>query len=326
VRVLVTGGAGYIGSVVTEELVNDGHEVVVYDNLVKGHREAVVAGARTVAGDLLDAATLRQTLKDNRVEAVIHMAAHSLVGESSEHPSKYYHNNVVAGLVLLDTMRECDITRIVFSSTAATYGEPLSQPIYETAPNNPTNPYGESKLAFEKAMHWYERAYGLKYVSLRYFNAAGASEKCGEDHDPESHIIPIALQAAAGKRPYVEIYGDDYPTPDGTCLRDYIHVIDLARAHILALGVLSEGSRIYNLGCGGNGYSVREVIDTARQVTGRDIPVRVGPRRPGDPAVLIAGSDKIKSELGWQPRYQDLRVIVESAWRWTLAHPNGYTN
>jgi UDP-glucose 4-epimerase len=326
VRVLVTGGAGYIGSVVTEELVNDGHEVVVYDNLVKGHREAVVAGARTVEGDLLDAATLRQTLKDNRVEAVIHMAAHSLVGESSEHPSKYYHNNVVAGLVLLDTMRECDITRIVFSSTAATYGEPLSQPIYETAPNNPTNPYGESKLAFEKAMHWYERAYGLKYVSLRYFNAAGASEKCGEDHDPESHIIPIALQAAAGKRPYVEIYGDDYPTPDGTCLRDYIHVIDLARAHILALGVLSEGSRIYNLGCGGNGYSVREVIDTARQVTGRDIPVRVGPRRPGDPAVLIAGSDKIKSELGWQPRYQDLRVIVESAWRWTLAHPNGYTN
>ena len=325
-RVLVTGGAGYIGSVVTEELVNDGHEVVVYDNLVKGHREAVVAGARTVEGDLLDAATLRQTLKDHRVEAVIHMAAHSLVGESSEHPSKYYHNNVVAGLVLLDTMRECDITRIVFSSTAATYGEPLSQPIYETAPNNPTNPYGESKLAFEKAMYWYERAYGLKYVSLRYFNAAGASEKCGEDHDPESHIIPIALQAAAGKRPYVEIYGDDYPTPDGTCLRDYIHVIDLARAHILALGVLSEGSRIYNLGCGGDGYSVREVIDTARQVTGRDIPVRVGPRRPGDPAVLIAGSDKIKSELGWQPRYQDLRVIVESAWRWTLAHPNGYTN
>ncbi|HEX2268938.1 MAG TPA: UDP-glucose 4-epimerase GalE, partial [Pyrinomonadaceae bacterium] len=244
VRVLVTGGAGYIGSVVTEELMNDGHEVVVYDNLVKGHHGAVVSGARLVEGDLLDAGTLRQTLKDSSIEAVIHMAAYSLVGESVENPSKYYQNNVVAGLVLLDTMVECDVKRIVFSSTAATYGEPESQPIYETAPNNPTNPYGESKLAFERAMHWYERAYELRYVSLRYFNAAGASEKCGEDHDPETHIIPIALQAALGKRPHVEIYGDDYPTPDGTCLRDYIHVIDLARAHILALDVMSEGSRI----------------------------------------------------------------------------------
>jgi UDP-glucose 4-epimerase len=324
VRVLVTGGAGYIGSVVTEELVNDGHEVIVYDNLVKGHRQAVVAGATFVNGDLLDAGTLGQTLKDHRIDAVIHMAAYSLVGESCEQPAKYYDNNVVAGLVLLDAMRECDVRRIVFSSTAATYGEPLSQPIYETAPNNPTNPYGESKLAFEHAMYWYERAYGLRYVSLRYFNAAGASEKCGEDHDPESHIIPIALQAAAGKRSHVEIYGDDYPTPDGTCLRDYIHVIDLARAHILALGALSEGSRTYNLGCGGNGYSVREVIETARQVTGKEIPVRVGPRRAGDPATLIASSDKIKSELGWEPQYQDLRKIVESAWRWMLAHPNGY--
>ena len=323
-RVLVTGGAGYIGSVVTEELVNDGHQVVVYDNLVKGHRPAVVPEATFVEGDLLDAATLCETLKANRIEAVIHMAAYSLVGESCEHPSKYYHNNVVAGLVLLDAMRESDVSRIVFSSTAATYGEPLSQPIYETAPNNPTNPYGESKLAFERAMHWYESAYGLKYVSLRYFNAAGASENCGEDHDPESHIIPIALQAATGKRPHVEIYGDDYPTPDGTCLRDYIHVIDLARAHILALGAMNEGSRIYNLGCGGNGYSVREVIETARQVTGKEIPVRIGPRRAGDPAILIASSDKIKSELGWQPQFQDLRVIIESAWRWMLAHPNAY--
>ncbi|HEU4432166.1 MAG TPA: UDP-glucose 4-epimerase GalE [Pyrinomonadaceae bacterium] len=323
-RVLVTGGAGYIGSVVTEELVNDGHEVVVYDNLVKGHRQAVVPGATFVNGDLLDAGALRQTLKDHRIEAVIHMAAYSLVGESCEHPSKYYQNNVVASLVLLDTMRECDVSRIVFSSTAATYGEPLSQPIYETAPNNPTNPYGETKLAFERAMHWAERAHGLRYVSLRYFNAAGASENCGEDHDPESHIIPIALQAAAGKRPHVEIYGDDYPTPDGTCLRDYIHVIDLARAHILALGAMSNRSRIYNLGCGGSGYSVREVIETARLVTSKDIPVRIGPRRAGDPATLIASSDKIKSELGWQPQYQDLRVIIESAWRWMLAHPGGY--
>lgn len=324
-RVLVTGGAGYIGSVVTEELVNDGHEVVVYDNLVKGHREAVGSGARFVQGDLLDSATLRQTLKDNSIEAVIHMAAYSLVGESCEHPSKYYQNNVVAGLVLIDTMLECDVKKIVFSSTAATYGEPESQPIFETARNNPTNPYGESKLAFEHAMSWYERAYGLRSVSLRYFNAAGASEKCGEDHDPESHIIPIALQVATGKRQQVEIYGDDYPTPDGTCLRDYIHVIDLARAHILALGIFGEGkSRIYNLGCGGNGYSVREVIEMARQVTGKEIPARIGPRRAGDPAVLIASSDRIKSELGWEPRYQDLRVIIESAWRWMESHPNGY--
>jgi UDP-glucose 4-epimerase len=324
--VLVTGGAGYIGSVVTEELVNDDHEVVVYDNLVKGHRDAVVAGATFVEGDLLDALTLGKTLRDHRIEAVIHMAAFSLVGESCEQPTKYYQNNVGASLVLLDTMRECDVNRIVFSSTAATYGEPLSQPIYETAPNNPTNPYGESKLAFERAMYWYERAYGLKYVSLRYFNAAGASETCGEDHDPESHIIPIALQAATGKRPFVEIYGDDYPTPDGTCLRDYIHVIDLARAHILALGAMGDDGRIYNLGCGGDGYSVRAVIETAREVTGKDIPVRMGPRRAGDPAILIASSDKIKSELGWQPKFQDLRVIIESAWRWMLDHPDGYAN
>lgn len=318
-RILVTGGAGYIGSVVTEELVNDGHHVVVYDDLSKGHRDAVVAGAAFVQGSLLDDAQLRQTINDNQIEAVIHMAAFSLVGESCEAPAKYYHNNVVAGLVLLDVMSECGVKKIVFSSTAATYGEPESQPIFETASTNPTNPYGETKLAFERAMHWHEQAYGLRYASLRYFNAAGASEKCGEDHDPESHLIPIALQAAAGKRSHVEIYGDDYPTPDGTCIRDYIHVIDLARAHILSLDVLNERSAIYNLGCGGDGYSVREVIETARRVTGKEIPVRVGPRRAGDPAVLIASSDKIKSELGWQPRFQDLELIVESAWKWFLS-------
>jgi UDP-glucose 4-epimerase len=323
-RVLVTGGAGYIGSVVTEELINDGHEVVVYDNLSKGHQNAVVERARFVSGDLLDADKLRQTCNDNRTEAVIHMAAYSLVGESVEHPAKYYHNNVVAGLVLLDAMRDCGINRIVFSSTAATYGEPETQPITEATPTSPTNPYGESKLAFERAMHWYENAYGLRYASLRYFNAAGATQKCGEDHDPESHIIPITLQVAAGKRSHVEIFGDDYPTSDGTCIRDYIHVVDLARAHILALDRLSDRSAIYNLGCGGDGYSVRDVIDTARRVTGKDIAVRMGRRRPGDPAVLIASSDKIKTELGWRPQFQDLGVIIESAWRWMQAHPDGY--
>jgi UDP-glucose 4-epimerase len=232
---------------------------------------------------------------------------------------------VVAGLALLEAMRDTGVSRIVFSSTAATYGEPEKQPIEETASNNPTNPYGESKLAFEHAMRWYDAAYGLRYASLRYFNAAGATTLCGESHNPESHINPIALEAAAGKRSHVEIYGDDYPTPDGTCVRDYIHVVDLARAHILALKALDQESRIYNLGCGGDGYSVREVIDTARDVTGKDIRVKVGPRRAGDPSVLIASSEKIKRELGWQPQFQDLRIIIESAWRWMLSHPDGYT-
>jgi UDP-glucose 4-epimerase len=253
------------------------------------------------------------------------MAASSLVGESVENPNKYYRNNVTAGLVLLDAMLACDVKRLVFSSTAATYGEPESQPIEESAATNPTNPYGETKLAFEHALKWYDSAYALRYASLRYFNAAGATENCGEDHDPETHIIPITLQAAAGKRPRVEIYGEDYPTPDGTCVRDYIHVIDLARAHIQALDALSEGSRVYNLGCGGAGYSVQEVIETARQVTGRDIPTNVGPRRPGDPATLVASSDRIKTELGWQPQFQDLGLIVESAWKWMLKHPDGYS-
>lgn len=315
-RVLVTGGAGYIGSVVTEELINDGHTVVVYDNLSKGHASAVVAGAKLVTGDLIESDQLKRTLDENRIEAVIHMAAYSQVGESCAEPAKYYENNVVAGLVLLDSMLALGLKRIVFSSTAAVYGEPEAQPIFESAATSPTNPYGQTKLAFERALHWYEQAYGLRYASLRYFNAAGATARCGEDHDPETHLIPIALQAAAGKRARVEIYGDDYPTPDGTCIRDYIHVVDLARAHILALEVLNERSAIYNLGCGGDGYSVREVIETSRRVTGREIPVRVGPRRAGDPAVLIASSDKIKKELGWKPEFQDLEVIIESAWKW----------
>lgn len=332
-KVLVTGGAGYIGSVVTEELVKDGHEVVVYDSLYKGHREAVVKGAAFVQADLADAPTLRETLSTYAVEAVIHMVADSLVSESCEDPAKYYRNNVVNGMVLLDAMREMNVGRLVFSSTAATYGQPEQQPIEETAPNNPTNPYGETKLAFEHAMRWYQEAYDLRFASLRYFNAAGASENCGEDHLQETHIIPIALQVAAGTREFVEVYGDDYPTPDGTCVRDYIHVIDLARAHILALKAFDDsergsgagsGSKIYNLGCGGDGYSVNQVLETAREVTGKDIPARVGSRRAGDPAVLIASSEKIKRELGWKPEFQDLRVIIESAWRWMQAHPNGY--
>jgi UDP-glucose 4-epimerase len=332
-KVLVTGGAGYIGSVVTEELLADGHEVVVYDSLYKGHREAVAAGATFVHADLANAATLRETLATNHIEAVVHMAADALVGESCQHPARYYRNNLVNGLILLDAMRERQVERLVFSSTCATYGQPDKQPIEETAPNQPTNPYGQSKLAFEQAMRWYEEAYGLGFTSLRYFNAAGASENCGEDHRNETHIIPIALQVAAGKREFVEVYGADYPTPDGTCVRDYIHVIDLARAHVLALKALADShtrgsgkplSRIYNLGCGGEGYSVSEVLQTAREVTGKDIPARVGPRRAGDPAVLIGSSEKIKRELGWKPEFQNLRVIVESAWRWVQKHPNGY--
>jgi UDP-glucose 4-epimerase len=323
-RILVTGGAGYIGSVVTEELVKDGHNVVVYDSLYKGHREAVVPGAHFVQADLIDTQTLHKTFNDHRIEAVIHMAADSLVGESVGNPAKYYRSNVIIGLTLLDAMRASDIRKIVFSSTAAVYGEPEKQPIEETDPNNPTNPYGETKLTFEKALNWYDKAYGVRYASLRYFNAAGATEHCGEIHNPETHLIPIVLQAAAGRREFVEVYGDDYPTRDATCVRDYIHVVDLARAHIMALDILDERSSIYNLGCGGNGYTVREVINTAQEVTGRDIPVRIAPRRAGDPAVLIASSDKIKRELGWSPKMQDLKTIIASAWNWMQKHPQGY--
>ncbi|HEY0347268.1 MAG TPA: UDP-glucose 4-epimerase GalE [Pyrinomonadaceae bacterium] len=323
-KILVTGGAGYIGSVVTEELLNDGHETIVLDNLVKGHRAAVNPRAKFVQADLMDGDALRRALKDNQVEAVIHMAAHSLVGESVEQPAKYYENNVVAGLKLIDAMRECGVLKLVFSSTAATYGEPEKQPIEETDATNPTNPYGESKLAFERALDWYENAYNLRYASLRYFNAAGASRQFGEQHDPETHLIPLVLQAANGTRADVQIFGDDYPTRDGTCVRDYIHVIDLARAHILALDILNERSAIYNLGCGGDGYTVKEVIDAAQQVTGREIATRIGPRRAGDPAMLVASSQKIKRELGWSPKFQDLKLIIQSAWDWLQAHPDGY--
>ncbi|MFY9618256.1 MAG: UDP-glucose 4-epimerase GalE [Pyrinomonadaceae bacterium] len=325
-RVLVTGGAGYIGSVVVEELMNDGHTVVVYDNLAKGHRQSVPANVPFIESDLLDRQRLIEAFREHEIEAVIHMAADSLVGESVQKPDKYYRNNVVAGLALLDAMRDTGVKRLVLSSTAAVYGESEKQPIEETDATNPINPYGETKLTFERALRWYESACGIRYASLRYFNAAGATDRCGEWHDPETHLIPLVLQAATGQRPHVEIYGEDYTTRDGTCVRDYIHVVDLARAHILALQILGERSAIYNLGCGGDGYSVREVVDVASEIAGRTIPIRLGPRRPGDPAVLIASSEKVKRELGWSPQFQDLRKIIESAWRWLQRHPRGYAD
>lgn len=325
--VLVTGGAGYIGSVVVEELLREGVPVVVYDNLSKGHREAVSPDAEFIEGDLLNQQRLIGIFLEKRINAVVHMAAYSLVGESVTEPAKYYHNNVVATLSLLEAMNESRVSRLVFSSTAAVYGDSLDRALVESDTTEPTNPYGETKLAIERALRWYENAYGLKSISLRYFNAAGATTSCGELHHPETHLIPLVLQVAAGVREYVEIYGDDYPTRDGTCVRDYIHVVDLARAHLLALNALQSGDETrlaYNLGCGGDGYSVLEVVECARRVTGRSITTKMSERRPGDPAVLIAGSDLIASELKWSPRFQDLDVIVESAWKWLESHPSGY--
>jgi UDP-glucose 4-epimerase len=319
VRVMVTGGAGYIGSVVTKDLVGRGHAVTVYDNLSKGFAEAVSPGATLMVGDLLDADTLQSALNAHRIEAVVHLAASSLVGESMTEPGKYYRNNVTAGLVLLECMRDCGVGMLIFSSTAAVYGEPSKQPIEEADALAPTNPYGETKLAFERALHWYEIAHGLRHVSLRYFNAAGASDGCGERHEPETHLIPLVLQAAAGVRDEVLVFGDDYPTRDGTCVRDYIHVSDLARAHVLALEALEANrtpARAYNLGCGGDGYTVREVIETAGRVTNRPVPHRVVARRGGDPAVLIASSRHIQRDLQWQSSHQQLDTIVRSAWDW----------
>lgn len=319
-NILVTGGAGYIGSVVTEELVKDGHRVIVYDNLSKGHREAVDPQAHFIEGDLLETEKLATIFHNEKIEAVIHLAASSLVGESVQEPAKYYHNNVTAGLSLLSAMKTAGLKKIVFSSTAAVYGEPEKQPIEERDVTNPTNPYGETKLAFENILKWFENAGILHYASLRYFNAAGATERCGEMHEPETHLIPIILQAADGERESIDVYGNDYPTADGTCVRDYIHVYDLARAHIAALDILEAHSAIYNLGCGGNGYSVNEVIEVARQVTGREISVNYAARRAGDPSVLIASSEKIKRELGWEPVKQSLMEIIESAWLWKQNH------
>ena len=318
-RILVTGGAGYIGSVVVEELLKSGSSVTVIDDLSKGHREMLPRDIYFVEGNIRDRVLVEALLTVNKIEAVIHMAASSLVGESVQFPEKYFDNNVTAGKAMLDAMQSAGVNKIVFSSTAAVYGEPKRQPIVETDPLTPTNPYGESKLEFERELARRGEKNGLAFASLRYFNAAGATERCGELHDPETHLIPIIIQAAMKQISQVEIFGDDYPTADGTCVRDYIHVVDLARAHILALENLADGSRTYNLGCGGSGYSVREVIDIAREVTGVEIPVKFADRRPGDPATLIASSDKIKQELGWKPEFQDLRVIIESAWQFAAA-------
>lgn len=312
-KIFVTGGAGYIGSVVVERLLERGHEVVVYDNLTKGHRESVGAPAILIEGDLADRPKLVASLTEYQSEAVIHLAASSLVGESISSPHLYFQNNIVNGLNLLEAMRECGLRRLVFSSTAAVYGTPATVPITEDAPLAPTNPYGESKLAFERMLRWYDEAYAMRYVSLRYFNAAGATAINGEAHNPETHLIPNILKVARGESSHVQIFGEDYDTPDGTCIRDYIHVSDLADAHLLALGAMEKSSQTYNLGYG-SGYSVAEVVEMARQVTGRWISTESSPRRPGDPPVLIASSDKIRRDLGWQPRLSELDQILESAW------------
>lgn len=324
-RVMVTGGAGYIGSVVVAELLADGHEVVVYDNLSKGHRQAVSPYAMLVVGDLADGERLASTLHDYRVQCVVHMASFIEAGESVVNPAKYFRNNVMNGIGLLEAMVSTGALCFVFSSSAAVYGDPERIPIDEDAALRPTNPYGESKLTIERLLPWYERAHELRYISLRYFNAAGAAGSLGEDHSPETHLIPIVLQVALGQRPSVSIFGTDYPTPDGTCIRDYIHVVDLAQAHVLALRSLGEGhpSAIYNLG-NGNGFSVREVIEVASQVTGHPIPAVESPRRAGDPAVLVASSQRIVSELGWRPQCADLAMILRTAWEWRRRHPQGY--
>ncbi len=324
--ILVTGGAGYIGSHTAAELLAANEDVVILDNLEKGHRGAV-KGGKFCKGDLRDAEFLDSVFKENRIDEVIHFAAYSLVGESVNEPLKYYNNNMVSTLRLLDKMKEYGVKRLVFSSTAATYGEPENTPILETDRTFPTNPYGETKLSVEKVLKWADNAYGIKYVSLRYFNAAGAhiSGTIGEDHKPESHLIPIVLQAALGKRDAIQIFGDDYDTPDGSCIRDYIHVTDLAAAHILALKSLRNGgdSRVYNLG-NGKGFSVREVVSLARKVTGVNIKEVIAPRRAGDPAILVASSDRIKNELKWEPKYDELSTIIETAWKWHKDHPDGY--
>jgi UDP-glucose 4-epimerase len=326
VAILVCGGAGYIGSHMVAALLERGEEVVILDNLQKGHRDAVLGG-KLYEGDLRDRAILDKVFTENNIDAVIDFAADSLVGESVTEPLKYFENNVGGTLSLLRAMKDYGVKNIVFSSTAATYGEPESIPILEDDKTFPTNPYGESKLAVEKILKWCNNAYGIKFTALRYFNAAGAHEsgKIGEDHSPESHLIPLILQTALGQREKIMIFGDDYKTEDGTCIRDYIHVMDLASAHLLAVDRLRKGgeSRIYNLG-NGTGFSVKEVIEVARKVTGREIKAEIAPRRAGDPAVLIASSKKAVEELEWKPRFNSLETIIQTAWNWHVNQPKGY--
>ena len=320
-KILLTGGSGYIGSVTTELLCDDGHAVTVFDNLERGHREAVDPRARLIVGDLRDPQPIRDAMRDLKPDAVVHFAAYALVGESMQEPLKYFENNVGGGLHLLDAMLRTGVKKIIFSSTCATYGQPDVLPMTEALPQRPTNPYGESKLMFETALRWEQARRGIQPTFLRYFNACGATEKYGEDHEPETHLIPNVLKVALGQAPAVPVFGTDYDTPDGTCIRDYIHIVDLARAHILALEKDVAGP--FNLGTG-TGFSVQQVIETCRAVTGHPIPAAVSPRRPGDPAGLVAGADKAKDVLGWKPRYPDLKTIVQHAWNWHRAHPRGY--
>ena len=324
-KILVTGGAGYIGSAAVELLIAAGESVIVFDNLSLGHRAAVHPAAVFVKGDLSNRAEIDGALSDHRPDAVMHFAAKSLVGESMQKPFLYLGDNVRNGLNLLESMVEHGVKRIILSSTANLFAQPERMPIDESEPIVPGSPYGESKFILERILHWLDRIYGLRFACLRYFNAAGATPTRGEDHDPELHLIPLVLQVALGKREKVTVFGEDYPTRDGTCVRDYIHVIDLAQAHILALRALDRGSSFYNLG-NGEGFTVKEVIDTAREITGRAIRADIGPRRAGDPAVLVAASDKIRKELGWVSQFPRVHEIIESAWRWHKANPNGYTD
>ncbi len=324
-NILVTGGAGYVGSHAARLLDRAGHDVWIYDDLGRGHRAAVLPG-RLIEGTLAERAKLESALAERKIDAVMHFAAFALVGESVDEPALYFQNNVVGSLSLLDAMRTVGVKKIVFSSTTATYGEPKVMPITEDAPQQPINPYGFTKLVIERALDAYAGAYGFAYAALRYFNAAGASPDgdLGEDHDPESHLIPIVLQVALGQREKISIFGDDYPTPDGTCIRDYIHVDDLGSAHIKALDRLRPGEGLkLNLGTG-TGTSVMEVIEACRRITGHEIPAEMGPRRPGDPPELVADSTRARQTLGWEPKYMTIEPIVETAWRWHQAHPKGY--
>ena len=320
-KIFIAGGAGYIGSACTEYMLNHGYQVTVFDSLVTGHEKAVDPRAEFIRGDLAEREKLLELFRKGGYDAVMHFAAFSLVGESMKDPGKYFRNNLANAINLADAAVEGKVQAFVFSSTAATFGEPENIPIREHDTQKPINPYGESKLCFEKVLNWYSRIYGLKYVALRYFNAAGATENYGEDHNPESHLIPILLQVAQGRREKAMLFGDDYDTPDGTCIRDYIHILDLAQAHEKALYAPRSGH--YNLGTG-NGLSVKEILETARRVTGKPIPADVVPRRPGDPPRLIACSDLAKKELGWQPQFENAEAIIQSVWKWMAKFPNGY--